>query len=742
LQEVFEVEIGGRKLIFSTGELAKLAGGAVEVRYGDSVVLATACASSQAQSADDRDFFPLTVEYREKTYAAGKIPGGFFKREGRPSEKEILTSRRIDRPCRPLFPEDFRNEVQIIIYALSSDLENDTDILAINGASVALCISNIPFNGPIAAVRVGRVNGQLVINPTFQQLETAELDMVIVGNEQAIVMLEGQALSVAEEVVIQAIELARPQLKLIIDLQKDIIAKLGKPKMEYTPIGVNQELLAKMRRDYFEQVYSIIQMKDKEKNYQARQEFIDRAVATLVDPTKLEEEGAITEGGVGRAVNILEQEALVKLVLEEGKRPDGRASDEIRPLESKIGVLPRAHGSALFTRGQTQALVVTTLGTTDDEQLVENLEREYRKKFTLHYNFPPFCVGEVRMIRGVGRREIGHGALAERALQAIIPEKEFFPYTIRLVSDILESNGSSSMASVCGGSLALMDAGVPTKGAVAGVAMGLVSDSQGNYKLLTDIQGIEDHIGQMDLKVAGTAQGITAFQMDLKVTGISSKVIEEGFAQALKARLFILDSMNKVIEKPRVELSPYAPRITIIQIPVDKIGDVIGTGGKIIRKIIEETGCKIEIEDDGTVLIASTDSEQAAKAQRTIEELTAVPEVGKVYTGRVTRLMNFGAFVEIMPGTEGLVHISQLDTKRVNKVEDVVKVGDTITVKVSEIDDQGRVNLSRKAVMLEQGGAGAGGGGDDRGGSGGDRGGSRGGSRGGGERDRRPPKRD
>jgi polyribonucleotide nucleotidyltransferase len=738
LPEVFEVEIGGRSLIFSTGELAKLAGGAVEVRYGDSVVLATACAASQAQSFEERDFFPLTVEYREKTYAAGRIPGGFFKREGRPSEKEILTSRRIDRPCRPLFPEDFRNEVQIIVYALSSDLENDTDILAINGASAALCISEIPFNGPIAALRVGRVDGQLVVNPTFKQLETADLDMVIVGNEQAIVMLEGQALSVAEETVVQAIELARPQLTRIINLQKEIMAKVGKPKMEYTPLALNQELLLKMRHDYFEKIYSLIQIKDKEENYRAHREFIDQAVAALVDPTKLEEEGAITEGDVTRVVTLLEQEALVKLVLEEGKRPDGRALDEIRPLESKVGVLPRTHGSALFTRGQTQALVVATLGTTDDEQLVENLERDYRKKFMLHYNFPPFSVGEVRMIRGVGRREIGHGALAEHALQAVVPEKEFFPYTIRLVSDILESNGSSSMASVCGGSLALMDAGVPVKDAVAGVAMGLVSDASNRYRILTDIQGLEDHIGQMDLKVAGTAQGITAFQMDLKVTGISSQVIEEGFAQARKARLFILDSMNKVIDKPRVELSPYAPRITIIQIPVDKIGDVIGTGGKIIRKIIEETGCKIEIEDDGTVLIASTDSEQAAKAQRTIEELTAVPEVGKVYTGRVVRLMNFGAFVEIMPGTEGLVHISQLDTKRVNKVEDVVKVGDTVTVKVTEIDDQGRVNLSRKAVLLEQGGVDAGSSGDRRSGS------SRqkGGGRRGGERDRRPPRRD
>jgi len=708
LKEIFEVDISGRKFIFSTGELAKLADGAVEVRFEDSIILATACATEEPR--EGLDFLPLMVEYREKTYAAGKIPGGFFKREGRPSEKEILTCRRIDRPCRPLFPEGFRNEVQIIVYTLSADMENDTDILAINGASAALSISAIPFAGPIGAVRIGRVDGKLLVNPTFQQLEESDLNLVIVGTEQAVVMLEGNARFVAEGVVVEAIEVAYQQIKKLIALQLEMVEKLGKPKKEYSSFTVDEELLARVRSQYFDRIYANIQIKEKEENCKVRRELLEELVPTLVDPEKLGEEGAVTEKDVGTMVEILEKEALTKLVLDEGRRSDGRGVDEIRPLDVQVGILPRTHGSGLFTRGQTQALVVTTLGTTGDEQIIDALERDYRKKFMLHYNFPPFSVGEVRMIRGVGRREIGHGALAERALLSVVPDKEEFPYTIRLVSDILESNGSSSMATVCGGSLALMDAGVPVKGAVAGVAMGLISDEGGRYQLLSDIQGLEDHIGQMDLKVAGTAEGITAIQMDLKVTGISSRVIEEGLEKARQARLEILEAMNRVIAAPREELSPYAPRITLIQIPVDKIGDVIGPGGKMIRKIVEETGCKIEIDDDGGVLIASTEPESSAKAQKIIEELTAEPEVGKTYTGKVTRLMNFGAFVEIMPGQEGLVHISKLDTKRVNRVEDVVKVGDEITVKVVEIDNMDRINLSRKAVLMEQ-----------QGGSGGDR---------------------
>lgn len=708
MKEIFEVDISGRKFIFSTGELAKLADGAVEVRFEDSIILATACATEEPR--EGLDFLPLMVEYREKTYAAGKIPGGFFKREGRPSEKEILTCRRIDRPCRPLFPEGFRNEVQIIVYTLSADMENDTDILAINGASAALSISAIPFAGPIGAVRIGRVDGKLVVNPTFQQLEESDLNLVIVGTEQAVVMLEGNARFVAEGVVVEAIEVAYEQIKKLIALQLEMVEKLGKPKKEYSSFTVDEELLARVRSQYFDRIYANIQIKEKEENCKVRRELLEELVPTLVDPEKLGEEGAVTEKDVGTMVEILEKEALTKLVLDEGRRSDGRGVDEIRPLDVQVGILPRTHGSGLFTRGQTQALVVTTLGTTGDEQIIDALERDYRKKFMLHYNFPPFSVGEVRMIRGVGRREIGHGALAERALLSVVPDKEEFPYTIRLVSDILESNGSSSMATVCGGSLALMDAGVPVKAAVAGVAMGLISDEGGRYQLLSDIQGLEDHIGQMDLKVAGTAEGITAIQMDLKVSGISSQVIEEGLEKARQARLEILEAMNRVIAAPREELSQYAPRITLIQIPVDKIGDVIGPGGKMIRKIVEETGCKIEIDDDGGVLIASTEPESSAKAQKIIEELTAEPEVGKTYTGKVTRLMNFGAFVEIMPGQEGLVHISKLDTKRVNRVEDVVKVGDEITVKVVEIDNMDRINLSRKAVLMEQ-----------QGGSGGDR---------------------
>ena len=708
MKEIFEVDISGRKFIFSTGELAKLADGAVEVRFGDSLILATACATEEPR--EGLDFLPLMVEYREKTYAAGKIPGGFFKREGRPSEKEILTCRRIDRPCRPLFPEGFRNELQVIVYTLSADMENDTDILAINGASAALSISAIPFAGPIGAVRIGRVDGKLVVNPTFQQLEESDLNLVIVGTEQAVVMLEGNARFVAEGVVVEAIEVAHQQIKKLIALQLEMVEKLGKPKKEYSSFTVDEELLARVRSQYFDRIYANIQIREKEENCKVRRELLEELVPTLVDPEKLGEEGAVTEKDVGTMVEILEKEALTKLVLDEGRRSDGRGVDEIRPLDVQVGILPRTHGSGLFTRGQTQALVVTTLGTTGDEQIIDALERDYRKKFMLHYNFPPFSVGEVRMIRGVGRREIGHGALAERALLSVVPDKEEFPYTIRLVSDILESNGSSSMATVCGGSLALMDAGVPVKGAVAGVAMGLISDEGGRYQLLSDIQGLEDHIGQMDLKVAGTAEGITAIQMDLKVSGISSQVIEEGLEKARQARLEILEAMNRVIAAPREELSQYAPRITLIQIPVDKIGDVIGPGGKMIRKIVEETGCKIEIDDDGGVLIASTEPESSAKAQKIIEELTAEPEVGKTYTGKVTRLMNFGAFVEIMPGQEGLVHISKLDTKRVNRVEDVVKVGDEITVKVVEIDNMDRINLSRKAVLMEQ-----------QGGSGGDR---------------------
>ncbi len=708
MKEIFEVDISGRKFIFSTGELAKLADGAVEVRFEDSIILATACATEEPR--EGLDFLPLMVEYREKTYAAGKIPGGFFKREGRPSEKEILTCRRIDRPCRPLFPEGFRNELQVIVYTLSADMENDTDILAINGASAALSISAIPFAGPIGAVRIGRVDGKLLVNPTFQQLEESDLNLVIVGTEQAVVMLEGNARFVTEGVVVEAIEVAYEQIKKLIAIQLEMVEKLGKPNMEYSSFTVDEELLARVRSQYLDRIYANIQIKEKEENCKVRRELLEELVSTLVDPEKLGEEGAVTEEDVGKMVGILEKEALTKLVLDEERRSDGRGVDEIRPLDVQVGILPRTHGSGLFTRGQTQALVVTTLGTTDDEQIIDALEKDYRKKFILHYNFPPFSVGEVRMIRGVGRREIGHGALAERALLSVVPNKEEFPYTIRLVSDILESNGSSSMATVCGGSLALMDAGVPVKAAVAGVAMGLISDEGGRYQLLSDIQGLEDHIGQMDLKVAGTAEGITAIQMDLKVSGISSQVIEEGLEKARQARLEILEAMNRVIAAPREELSPYAPRITLIQIPVDKIGDVIGPGGKMIRKIVEETGCKIEIDDDGAVLIASTEPESSAKAQKIIEELTAEPEVGKTYTGKVTRLMNFGAFVEIMPGQEGLVHISKLDTKRVNRVEDVVKVGDEITVKVVEIDNMDRINLSRKAVLMEQ-----------RGGSGGDR---------------------
>jgi len=695
MKNEYELEIGGRVFRFGTGELAKLADSSVTVQYGDSLVIVSVCRSEEP--LEDTDITPLMVEYREKTYAAGKIPGGFFKREGRPSEKEMLTSRMIDRPIRPLIAEDFNYDIQITAFALSSDLENDTDILAVNGASLAMCLSDIPFDGPIGAVRIGYINNEFIINPTFAQLEESALDLVVVSKDDKVIMLEGGSSQVNEDIINRAIEVGMKEAQRLAELQLKIKGELGKTKMTYTPLEVDPTLKEKITSTYYQKLSDLIQLEDKDERKQKRDELVKEAVEGL----KTDEEKKI-EGDIRKIFDEMEKEAFRHLVLEEGHRPDGRDFKDIRPIDCKIGVLPRTHGSAIFTRGQTQALVVSTLGSVDDEQLIDSLEGDTYKKFILHYNFPPFSVGEVKPIRGVSRREIGHGALAEKAISAVIPDENLFPYTIRVVSDILESNGSSSMATVCGASLSLMDAGIPVKASVAGIAIGLVSN-ENTYCLLTDIQGMEDHYGEMDLKVAGTRDGITAIQMDLKIKGITPDMLKEGMEMARGARLRVLDIMSGVLSEPKKELSPYAPRIKILQIPTDKIGEVIGPGGKMIRKIISETGVDIDIKDDGRVFISSTDTEGVKKAVDIIESLTAEVEVGKIYKGKVMRVMDFGAFIEILPGKEGLCHISQLDVNRVGKVEDVVKVGDEVIVKLTEIDDHGRLNLSRKQALIEMG---------------------------------------
>ncbi|MGQ9706978.1 MAG: polyribonucleotide nucleotidyltransferase [bacterium] len=696
MKREYELTIGGRFFKIGTGEIAKLADSSVSVQYGDSLVLVSVCRSEEP--LEDVDITPLMVEYREKTYAAGKIPGGFFKREGKPSEKEVLTARMIDRPIRPLIPEDFTYDIQITAFALSSDLENDTDILAVNGASLAMCLSDIPFDGPIGAVRIGYVNGEYIVNPTFSQLEESELDLVCVTTvNNKLLMLEGMASQLGEDIICGAVELGMKEATDLIDLQLKIARELGKVKISYTPKQIEPELVEKLTKEYKHIIYKIIQIEDKEERKERRRMLEEEAYLFLGSP---EEDGI--KGGIKEVFEGMGKEAFRHLVLEEGRRPDGRGFRDIREINCKISVLPRTHGSALFTRGQTQALVVTTLGSVEDEQLIDALEGDTYKKFILHYNFPPFSVGEVKPIRGVSRREIGHGALAEKALSYVIPNETLFPYTIRVVSDILESNGSSSMATVCGASLSLMDAGVPIKAPVAGIAIGLVSDEK-KHCLLSDIQGMEDHYGEMDLKVAGTRDGITAIQMDLKIKGITFNMLKEGMDMARSARLEVLDIMSRVIDKPKKELSPYAPRIRILQIPVEKIGEVIGPGGKMIRKIINDTGVDIDIKDDGRVFISSTNSDGVKKAVDIIESLTEDVEVGKIYKGRVVRIAEFGAFIEIPPGKEGLCHISQLDVNRVGRVEDIVKVGDEVMVKLMEIDDHGRLNLSRKQALVEMG---------------------------------------
>ncbi len=688
-------EIGGLEFSIEIGKVAKQADGAAYVSYGDTVVLVTACA--QKETKEGTDFFPLTVDYRENTYAAGKIPGGFFKREERPTEKEILTSRLIDRPLRPLFPEGFNNETQIIALVLSADKENDPDIMSITGASTAVYCSAIPFYNPIAAVRVGLMNGEFLVNPPISKLKDSLLNLTVAGTEDAIVMVEAGASEIAEEKMIEALDFAHAVIRKLIGLQKDLYQQIQPVKRPVAKVEFDPGEYARIEAEYAPRISEALHTSGKLESYIR----LDEIAKTIVE--SVPEEEAERRTGAGRIYQHLMEKIFRREILEDKRRPDGRRFEEIRPISAEVSMLPRTHGSALFTRGETQALVTATLGTADDEQRMDTLEGESFKRFMLHYNFPPFSVGEVKFLRGPGRREIGHGALAERSIAPVMPTEEAFPYTVRVVADILESNGSSSMATICGGILALMDAGVPIKAPVAGVAMGLVKEGK-KYSILSDIAGAEDHYGDMDFKVAGTEKGITGLQMDIKIGGITREIMAEALAQARQGRLHILKCMSECLSSSRSEISPYAPRIITIQIPKDKIGGVIGTGGKVIRGIIEQTGVKIDIEDDGTVNIASTDTDSAQKAIRMIEDLVMEAEVGKTYLGTVTRLVDFGAFVEIFPGTEGLLHISEVADFRVQDINSELKVGDQIPVKVLSIEPPNKIRLSRKAVLREQAG--------------------------------------
>jgi polyribonucleotide nucleotidyltransferase len=685
----FECEVGGRRLSIETGKLAGQASGAVTVRYGDTVVLVTACTSTEPR--EGIDFLPLTIDYEERLYAAGKIPGGFIRREGRPSQEATLASRLTDRPLRPLLPKGWRNEIQIIVTVLSADQENDPDILAVIGGSAALSISEIPFDGPVAAVRTGYINNELILNPTLVQLETSQLDLVVASTRQAVVMAEAGAKEAPEDIILRAIEFGHQANQDIIKLQEQLQQAWGRPKVEAPKSEVNPELISAISPIVDTRLTPVLSQPDKLQREQALSNLKKELVESLGESFPEEEIIAAFETKL--------RAELRGNLLEKGKRIDGRGLTDIRPVTGEVGLLPRTHGSALFTRGQTQVLTITTLGSIGKEQPLDGLGIEESKRFIHHYNFPPFSGGEVKRIGSPGRREIGHGALAERAIAPVLPKDEDFPYTIRLVSEVLSSSGSTSMASVCASSLSLMDAGIPIKAAVAGVAMGLVTGEQGNYVILTDIEGIEDAYGDMDFKVAGTANGITALQLDIKLKGISPEIVGKALNQARQARLSILETMQQTISSSRPELSRYAPRMYKITIDPDKIGSVIGTGGKTIRSIIEETKATIDINNDGTIIIGSPSEESARKAIDIIEGLTKEAEVGAIYTGKVTRLADFGAFVEILPGKEGLVHISELAEYRVAKVEDVVKVGDEVTVKVIGIDELGRINLSRRAVF-------------------------------------------
>jgi polyribonucleotide nucleotidyltransferase len=688
-------EIGGLQFAIEMGKIAKQADGAAYVTYGDTVVLVSACAAKVPKPG--AAFFPLTVDYRENTYAAGKIPGGFFKREGRPTEKEILTSRLIDRPLRPLFPEGFSCETQVIALVLSADKENDPDIMGITGASAALYCSAIPFYNPIAGVRVGLMNDQFVINPPNNKLKESRLNLTIAGTEEAIVMVEAGADEVPEELMVKALEFGHDVIRQLIALQKDLYAQIQPVKRDFEKLVLDEAELQRIENEFSKKISEALHTRGKIESYA----LVDQLAAEAVDSIPEEETERRTQAA--KCFHVVMEKVFRRELLGERARPDGRQFNEIRPITIEVGLLPRTHGSALFTRGETQALVTSTLGTAEDEQKLDTLEGESFKRFMLHYNFPPFSVGEVKFLRGPGRREIGHGALAERSILPVMPGEDAFPYTVRVVADILESNGSSSMATVCGGILSLMDAGVPIKAPVAGVAMGLVKEGD-NYAILTDIAGAEDHYGDMDFKVAGTEKGITGLQMDIKVGGITREIMAEALAQAREGRLYILGKMAECMATPRSEISPFAPRIITIQIPKDKIGAVIGTGGKVIRGITEATGVKIDIEDDGRVNIASTDTESAQRAIRIIEDLVAEAEVGKTYLGTVTRLVDFGAFVEIFPGTEGLLHISEVADFRVEDINSELKLGDQIPVKVLAIEAPNKIRLSRRAILREQAG--------------------------------------
>ncbi|MBU4346429.1 MAG: polyribonucleotide nucleotidyltransferase [Candidatus Omnitrophica bacterium] len=686
-----KIRFGKNDLILETGKIAKQANGSVTVRYGGTVVLVTACMSREAR--EGRDFFPLTVEYQEKTYAAGRIPGGFFKREGRPSESEILTARLIDRPHRPLFPKGLFNDVQVMAIVLSSDGENDPDVLSVVGASVALSISDIPFNGPLACCRVARIDNEFILNPTYTELEKSELDVVIAANAKGIIMLESKAREISEETFKEAVKFGFQNLQDIIKLEDEFIRQYGKPKADIEYKKIDPELekkIEELSRIRLKEIYNLTKKEE-------RQEGIDLLSKEL--QAQLTEEG-YSALDIKMALLEVEREQIRKKILEENVRIDGRGFKDIRPISCEVSVLPRTHGSSLFTRGQTQSLAITTLGTGDDEQLIEALEGERYKTFMLHYSFPPFSVGETKPVRGPGRREIGHGVLAERSLLGVMPSKESFPYTIRVVSEILESNGSSSMATVCAATLSLMDAGVPIKDAVGGVALGLIKEGE-KAIILTDITGLEDHFGDLDFKVAGTKTGITAVQVDLKIDGIDLNLLDAVLTQAKEARFFVLDKMKAALDEPRQELSSYAPRIQIVKVNPEKIGELIGPSGKTIKKIIASTGVNIDIQDDGNVLIASVDASKSKAAIDMIKAITEDVEVGRIYVTKVKRIVPFGVFCEIAPGKDGLVHVSELADRFVKNVEDIVKIGDEIKVKVIGIDELGRINLSKKQVEGE-----------------------------------------
>ncbi len=690
-----ETLIGAKPMTIETGKFAEQAGGAVTIRYGDTIVLATATASKSPR--EGIDFFPLTVDFEERLYAAGKIPGSFPRREGRPSEYGILTGRLTDRPLRPLFPKGFRNDVQIIVTPISADQENDPDVLAVNAASAAVTISDVPFDGPVGCVRVGYVDGSYVANPTIQQLEDSDLDLVIAGTRDAIMMVEGGAREIPEDLLIGALEFSQQWIAASIDAQERLGKMAGKPKTQYSAAGVPEEKASRIREHLHDRVRNAVRNPDK----LARETALDELKAEAATALAAAEGTDITPSDVTKVFEDTLKNEVRGAIIDDGLRPDGRKLDEIRPISIEVGVLPRAHGSGLFQRGQTQVLSVATLGPSGDEQIIDTLEPVDTKRYIHHYNFPPYSTGETKPLRGAGRRDIGHGALVERALLPVIPSKEEFPYTIRVVSEVLSSNGSTSMASTCGSTLALMDAGVPIKTPIAGVAMGLVIES-GRYAVLTDIQGIEDALGDMDFKVTGSAKGVTALQMDIKVRGITIEIMRRALAQAKVARLFILDKMTQVISAARSELSPWAPRIEVLKVHPDRIREIIGPGGKMIRQIQTESGTDIEVEDDGTVRIAGVKPEGRAKARQMIEALTKEVAVGEVYTGKVTRIMGLGAFVEIAPGKEGLVKPTELSAEgRPRRIEDVVNIGDEVTVKVVEVDRQGRINLSIRAVSEE-----------------------------------------